>query len=214
MQRLTWISVFLALVLVGIGAIRFVVHQRRSTHARDLPVLGTVPPFSLVERSGRTISRDDLGGTIWIADFIFTRCTSVCPLLSERMARVAHALRAAGTASTRLVSFSVDPAHDTPPVLADYADRFHADPTQWWFVTGDRAALYALISDGFRLSVAQREGSTNANPNDLITHSDRFVLIDGAFQIRAYYHGTDDDTLVQLIDDVEMLGSTTPKPGR
>ena len=173
--------------------------------AGELPILGNVPDFSLTERSGARITRADLKGNPWIADFIFTRCGNVCPLLSARMARLQTRLRAANDSRTRLVSFSVDPDNDTPTVLRDYAERFHADATQWWFLTGERAALDRLINQGFQLSVAQRTGPPGADPNDLITHSDRIVLVDGAFQIRGYYRGTDDEAIEQMLRDVATL---------
>lgn len=170
-----------------------------------LPVLGKVPEFSLTASTGEPLSQTSLAGGIWVADFIFTRCPSLCPMLSAQMAKIQTALGRDAGPSVRLVSFSVDPANDTPDALRTYAERFRADTSRWLFVTGEREALHALIRDGFHLAVADRPESQNTDGEGLITHSDRFVLVDGDLQIRGYYHGTDQDSIKQLLRDLETL---------
>src|SRR5439155_1514142 len=120
--------------------------------APSLPVLGAVPSFTLVERSGRAVSAADLAGHVWVADFVFTHCPTFCPLLTERMAGLQKALAPAAD-PVRLVSFSVDPVHDTPEVLLDYARRAGAGDG-WLFVTGPRKALAALLRDGLKVAWA------------------------------------------------------------
>jgi protein SCO1/2 len=171
----------------------------------ELPILGTVPEFSLVASTGQPLSRRDLAGSVWIAVFIFTRCGSICPLLTAQMAKIQAALARAGDTSIRLVSFSVDPKYDTPEVLREYATRFHADPNRWTFVTGQRDALYGLIGAGFHLAVAARPEGEDTDGGGLITHGDSFVLVDGRFNIRGYYHGTDADSVQQLLSDLGQL---------
>jgi protein SCO1/2 len=112
---------------------------------------GTVPDFALIERSGRQITRDDLLGKVWIADFIFTRCVAECPLISGRMARLQELF--AADDDVCLVSITVDPEYDTPEVLRAYAERFGARPQRWWFLTGDKAEIYHLATEGFHLGV-------------------------------------------------------------
>jgi len=169
------------------------------------PVLGAVPDFSLTERSGRTVRRADLDGQPWVADFIFTRCTGMCPALSTQMREVRRRAGEAGLAA-RFVSFSVDPTHDTPEVLAEYAPRFGAGD-DWLFLTGPRDALYGLIGAGFKLSVAERSAEAVAQGGELIAHSDRFVLVDGEGRIRGYYHGTDAAMPDQLLRDLAGLAA-------
>ena len=169
------------------------------------PVLGAVPDFSLTERSGRTVRRADLDGQPWVADFIFTRCTGMCPALSTQMREVRRRAGEAGLAA-RFVSFSVDPTHDTPAVLAEYAPRFGAGD-DWLFLTGSRDALYDLIGAGFKLSVAERSAEAVAQGGELIAHSDRFVLVDGEGRIRGYYHGTDAAMPDQLLRDLAGLAA-------
>jgi protein SCO1/2 len=166
-------------------------------------VLGEAPSFALTERSGRPLTRAALDGKPWVADFIFTRCAGMCPALSTRMAEVRRAAADAGL-TAQFVSFSVDPAHDTPAVLQEYARRFGAGD-DWFFVTGERDALYALIGQGFHLSVAEREPGAPADGGELITHSDRFILVDAAGRIRGYYHGTDAEAASALLRDLAAL---------
>jgi protein SCO1/2 len=163
-----------------------------------LPVLGSVPPFSLTDRSGRTFTADDLTGSVWVVDFIFTRCPDVCPALTAQMARLGDGLRASGV-PVRRVSISVDPVHDTPEVLHAYAARAGA-PEDWLFLTGRRNDVATLLRDGFRLAFA--DGGPPASP---ITHSDRFVLVDRRLRIRGYYHGADDADLRRLVRDTATL---------
>src|SRR6185369_16501073 len=111
-----------------------------------LPVLGTVPAFSLTERGGAPLTQNDLRGKVWVADFIFTRCPDVCPLLTSRMRDLQKTLDEA-RADVTLVSFTVDPGHDTPQVLQAYATAHGAGPG-WSFATGDRNVVSGLLRDG------------------------------------------------------------------
>jgi|SRR5215475_486056 len=200
-ERAVWLglsAVVAVVVLAGLWSLR-----GRGSPSADPPVLGAIPSFDLVERSGRPVSRADLAGRPWVADFIFTRCSGTCPALSTRMAELRRKLREQGL-SARLVSFSVDPTHDTPAVLREYAARYAPDD-DWWFVTGERDTLYALISQGFRLSVAERASDAGDSADELITHSDRFVLVDGEGRIRGYYHGIDADAVPALLRDLAAL---------
>jgi len=116
-----------------------------------LQVFGTLPDFTLIERDRRKVTRSDLLGTVWVANFIYTQCTDTCPLQSARMAALQRDFP--GEQSLRFLSITVDPKRDTPAVLDRYASRYEADRERWWFLTGDKQAIYALIQEGFRLSV-------------------------------------------------------------
>jgi cytochrome oxidase Cu insertion factor (SCO1/SenC/PrrC family) len=169
--------------------------------------LGAVPAFTLTERSGRSVSSSDLRGSVWIADFIFTRCSGVCPMLTARFSRLERQLRRDGVDGVRLVSFSVDPSHDTPEVLRDYAARFKAPAAGWLFLTGDWEQMHRLIQGGFHVAMAKSD-DPQVQPGELITHSDRFVLLDRDLHIRGYYHGTDEASVAQLQRDIrELLGT-------
>jgi protein SCO1/2 len=180
------------------GALILVAAATGCRREEPLPILGTVPPFTLTDRSGRPVAATDLLGSVWVADFVFTRCPDVCPLLSTRMASLQEPL-ATGDDPVRLVSFSVDPAHDTPSVLATYAERYRAGPN-WLFLTGPRDTLAGLLHDGFRVAFAD-----DGPPTAPITHSDRFVLVDRQLRIRGYYHGNEPGDLDRLVVDARRL---------
>jgi len=167
-------------------------------------VLGTVPAFRMTERAGTPLTHDDLRGKVWIADFVFTRCPDVCPLLTSRMRDLQQTL-AASAAPVTLVSFSVDPGYDTPEVLRGYAATHHAGPG-WEFVTGPRDDVSSLLKDGFHVAFAD-----DGPPSGPITHSDRFVLIDADLRIRGYYHGSDADELRRLVADAQRLAAAAAR---
>jgi protein SCO1 len=162
----------------------------------DLPVLNTIPEFKLTERSKRPVSNQDLVDSVWIADFIFTQCAGICPVMSTNMRTLQDKLPPA----IKLVSFSVDPANDTPEVLSAYADRYGADRARWLFLTGDEKTLHRLSIEGFKLAV--ENAGTEVEP---ITHSSRFVLVDRKGQIRGYYGTEDEGALERLMEDARKL---------
>ncbi|MCX8070869.1 MAG: SCO family protein [Candidatus Binatia bacterium] len=163
------------------------------------PVLGQLPEFSLVNARGKPFGSVDLRNRVWVANFIFTRCRGVCPALTEHLRWFADNCEAAR--AVELVSFSVDPRHDTPEVLQRYAEERGAVTPRWSFLTGDRDAVYGLVTNGFRLAVQEN----NARAEEPIVHSERFVLVGRNLEIRGYYHGLDRDALRQLCRDAGRL---------
>lgn len=161
-----------------------------------LPVLGSVPDFALTDHEHRPLAVRDLAGTVWVANFVFTRCRGICPALTQQMAQFAR--RCGVARDIRLVSFSVDPLHDTPEELQRYAASRGAVDPRWSFVTGDVDAIRHLVTRGFRLAL-QEQSSRDDEP---IVHSDRFVLVDREGRIRGYYHALDADALEHLCADV------------
>jgi protein SCO1/2 len=166
---------------------------------RTLPDLGAIPPFTLTDANGATVTADTLRGSVWVADFVFTRCPDFCPTLTARMSRLQGRLGAGD--DLRLVSISVDPGHDTPEVLRAYGQHAGAGPG-WLFLTGSRDAVSALLRDGFHVAFAD-----DGPPASPITHSDRFVLVDRQLRIRGYYHGNDEKELDRLARDADALRS-------
>ena len=162
---------------------------------------GPVPEFSLAERNGKTVTLAELRGKVWIADFIYTSCTDTCPLQSAEMAKLQE--QWSKQPDIELVSFSVDPERDTPQVLARYAEHFKADANRWLFLTGDKEQITRLIQEGFHLSATPALKS--AAGEDVILHSPRFVLVDRAAQIRAYYESRDAEALRRLNKDLMSL---------
>jgi protein SCO1/2 len=162
---------------------------------------GSVPQFSLVERSGKATSLADLRGSIWIADFIYTTCKDTCPMQTAEMAQLQEHWK--DRAGLKLVSFSVDPEKDTTAVLSRYADRYKADAQRWLFLTGAKEEIGRLVQEGFRLSAVALPG--DGNVSSVIMHSPRFVLIDKQAQIRGYYDSRDPQALQRLKADVATL---------
>jgi protein SCO1/2 len=147
----------------------------------------SAPEFALTERSGKTVTRDDLKGKVWVASFVFTRCPGPCPQVSATMARLQKELDLKSRPDLRLVTFTVDPERDTPNELRDYATRYQADPERWLFLTGkSEAELHAMLKDGFKVT-AQR--AKNARPGDEFDHSTRLAVVDKSGTIRGYFDG-------------------------
>ena len=158
-----------------------------------LPVLGEVADFHLTSQTGETIDLHSLQGHVWVADFFFTTCPGPCPRMSDQMRQIQAAT--SSTPDVKLVSFTVDPAHDTPVVLAAYAKHFLAQPSRWYFLTGAQGTLNDLGLHGFKL-----------NPVDgSLDHSTRFVLVDRRARIRAYYTTSEDGFLKPLLEDLRQL---------
>jgi len=162
---------------------------------------GSVPDFSLVERSGKKTSLAELRGKVWIADFIYTNCTDTCPLQTADMAKLQEQWM--NESDLELVSFSVDPERDTPRVLSQYADRFKASAKRWLFLTGGKEEITRLVQDGFRLAAAPAPNSNNGD--GVILHSPRFVLVDRQTKIRGYYDSRDPEALQRLKNDIATL---------
>ncbi len=164
------------------------------TARASLPSYSTVPDFTLTDQNGRPFaSASALRGQVWVADFIYTNCPGPCPRMSSQMHQVQTAL--AGSDGLMLVSFTVDPARDTPEVLATYARHFQAQPGRWFFLTGSQATLHHLSRDVFMLG----------DIDGTLEHSTRFVLIDRASHIRGYYLTSEDDAIPRLIADAKGL---------
>ena len=171
----------------------------------ELPVYKPVGEFELTNRDGTTVTPANLAGKPYVADFIFTSCPGVCPVLSKRMQEFAASVP---SGEVNLVSVSVDPEKDTPEVLQAYAEKHEAGPN-WYFLTATRDDIHRLVKEGFQLVLddsAKREAnSVIPEGQEPIVHSNRFVLVDGKGRIRGYYNAFDAEELKQLRVDVETL---------
>jgi protein SCO1/2 len=223
MSVLVLAAVFLASRWAG----RQAVIESTVTALEQLGDYGKVPAFTLTERLGRRVTRDDLRGLVWIADFIYTGCTETCPTQSLQFARLQQEF--AGVSDLRLVSITVDPAHDTAAVLRGYAERYAAGD-RWWFLTGDKREIYCLAKVGFHLGVvdpaspgepacgqALRLGPALAwashGSSGLIMHSARFVVVDRRGHIRAFHLATDPQSIGLLATNLRTVLRERPPAG-
>lgn len=189
------------LVLAAAGSLWLA--ARAQTAAADLPVLATVPDFSLTEASGRTVTRQDLAGHPYVVDLVFTHCGGVCPTMTAAMSRLVGSTSA--LPDVRFVSISVDPKNDTPEVLTAYAERFQADRARWLFLTGDEQAIRELAIGGLKQPLADGDP---AQGEDAILHSQRFVLVDAESQVRGTYDVRDPEAMLRLRSDLERLSKS------
>ncbi|MBI4550301.1 MAG: SCO family protein [Candidatus Omnitrophica bacterium] len=154
-----------------------------------LPDYGALSEFTLKDSRGGTFSRGEMEGQVWVADFIFTRCTGTCPRMSLEMGRLQKELPGVG-----FLSFTADPAHDTPEVLGRYAKDYGAGD-RWVFLTGAPEVLNR-VSASLHLGLGE----------DPATHSVRFILIDRQGRIRGYYDPTEKDYVAKIRRDLSLLG--------
>jgi protein SCO1/2 len=161
------------------------------TPDKPLQILGNVPDFQLINQKGEKFDRTSLDGHVWVADFVYTTCQGPCPRMSSHL----RALQKQTGPGLKLVSFTVDPDNDTPPVLAAYAKRFSADESRWAFLTGEKEALNTLDRDVFKLGTIGAE----------MDHSTRFVLVDKRGRIRGYYGIAEGNPVNKIAHDAERL---------
>lgn len=199
-----WKTIVLGSPLL-VATVFFFVWRGQVDHLANRAVqsYGTVPPFQLVNQNGDAFSSDRLAGKIWIADFIFTTCPGPCPMISTRMSELQKPLE---KSDVHLVSFSVDPEKDTPEVLRGYAEKLHAQPARWDFLTGPKRAIYDLSKNGFNLAAS--DGSEVAG---VPVHSTRMILVDRHGKIRGYYDALEPDAVTKLLADTSHVLREQPK---
>ena len=158
---------------------------------RELPDLGKVKPFSLTDHRGQAFHSKTLQGKVWVVDFIFTTCRDVCPRMTVEMRKLVEAT--AGLPDVHFVSISVDPEHDRPEVLRQYASSYGANLRRWSFLTGRREEIDYVMNTVFRLGTLS------------LDHSTRFVLVDKSGRIRGYYASLVPEEMAKLLEDIRAL---------
>lgn len=192
--------VALAVVIAALALWRGYIESKANRFAPQAPqptenvlILGTAPTFDLIERSERPVCTEDFKGQVWIADFIFTRCLGPCPRMTAAMARLQETLK--HVPGVVLVSFTVDPEHDRPDVLREYAQTHGADPQRWLFLTGTIQQMEDVQVKGFKMGMV----------GESIHHSDRFVLIDRDGGIRGYFDVNEAGQIEKLAAEAASL---------
>jgi len=158
----------------------------------------TIPPFKFVNQYGDSISNKTLNGNIYVVDFFFTTCPSICPIMHRNMLKVYETFKSTG--NFKIISHTIDPKHDSVPVLKKYADKLGITGNTWWFLRGRKEDIYTIAEKNYLVAVKQ--DSTAAGG---YIHAGYFVLIDKQKRIRGSYDGTDPKQVDQLIDDIKTL---------
>jgi len=193
-KKAGWYALCLTVALSAMGATWF---EAKYTQP-PLPKIKQLPGFDLTESSGHSFSLEELKGRVWLADFIYTTCPGSCPMLSSRLSSLQG--DAFKNDAVRFVSVSVNPEHDTPEVLRQYAAKFHAQPAKWLFLTGEKSKLCNLVNRGFML-----ESGDSVTVGAELVHSTKLVLVDKSGCIRAYYDGISPDEPRKILRDLSRL---------
>lgn len=161
----------------------------------ELPIISQVPEFELISENGQRFGSKDLRGRVYLANFVFARCPSVCPKMLGELEKIQKRVRGTGK-KVAIVTFTVDPEHDNETALFNLARKHKANPFTWTFLTGsDKEAMFKLYRDGFKVGVEQ-------NPKNMfdIAHSEKIVLVDGENRVRGFYSFETNDVNKLMID--------------
>ena len=182
-------------IIYGIVAVMLLVTFlfKESITLDDLPISGSVPDFEFTDSNGETITRKDMEGKVWVADFIFTTCTMACPIMTGNMNLIHKSFK--DDNNVRIISISVYPEYDTPEVLKEYASRYNANTDRWHFLTGPEESVKNIIKTGFKIG----------DYEDIIFHSEKFALVDVRGNIRGYYSGMETEDMSKLKKDIKRL---------
>ncbi len=202
LQRLVWTVMILLVAGLMAVYVRQTLQGAKNRTDRTLAVYHQVPPFQFTERSGKTITNDDLKGKVWVASFIFTRCPGICKTLTQRLRELQDTVKRAS--QVQLVSFTVDPDYDTPEILQKYGEKFEASPDRWWFLTGERQKIHELSRKSFLLAVEKNAPELVAQEGEYL-HSSKLILVDPQGVIRGYYEGLIPENMPQLVNDIGVL---------
>jgi len=201
------------LIILGVlflPAVFYLVLIQGENHFRTLEVYGPkeaissgdtlfhqIPSFSFQDQSGNTISSRDLEGKIYVANFFFATCPSICPKMNYNLKGVTEKYK--DDQRVRFLSFTVDPEKDSVAALFAYAKEMGADNNRWWFLTGNKDSIYTLAREGYLVSAA--EGKTAGD----FFHSQNLLLIDPDGRIRGIYDGLDEAEVKRLLDEIDVL---------
>lgn len=196
--------------ILTICALSLIVVSCIEQKQEKLPILGykevtatdtvyhTIGNFALVNQDSSIVTDETLRGKIYVADFFFTSCRTICPIMKTQMLRVYESIQ--DEPGVVLVSHTIDPEHDTVGLLHDYADRLGVKSNKWHFLTGIKDSIYYLAQTSYFATAMEAEDE----PDGFI-HSGAFLLIDRQGRIRGKYDGTKADEVDKLLKDIEIL---------
>jgi protein SCO1/2 len=186
--------------------------SEKTSEVAELPILGeryvddnqdtvyhSIADFAFVNQVGDTIRKEDMAGKIYVADFFFTTCPTICPIMKKEMLRVYEQFK--GEPNFRILSHSIDPTHDTQAVLKDYAEKLGVpDAATWNFLTGDQEKIFEIGQTSYMTTTMADE----LEPGGFL-HSGAFLLVDQQGRIRGVYDGTKTEQVDRLLADIPKL---------
>ncbi|GGH06046.1 SCO family protein [Mucilaginibacter phyllosphaerae] len=161
-------------------------------------VYQTIPDFKFVNQYGDTITQKSLKGDIYVADFFFTTCPSICPVMHRNMLNVYKEFK--NVPDFKIISHTIDPKHDSVAVMKKYADKLGISGNSWWLLQGNKEDTYNLGQKNYLVAVKQDDGTPGG-----YVHQGWFVLVDKKSRIRGYYDGTDEKQVAKMIADIKIL---------
>jgi protein SCO1 len=178
--------------------------------SRQLPILGerefingdsvyhTIPDFTFINQDSATITNQTYKGKIYVTDFFFTTCPTICPVMKKQMLRIYDKYKE--NSKVGILSHSIDPRHDSVAVLREYAKRLGVTGNMWNFVTGEKEKIYNIGEKFYYVTAG--EDSTAAGG---IIHSGAFILVDTKRRVRGIYDGTKEQEVTKLLKDMDVL---------
>ncbi len=162
----------------------------------------TIGDFSFTNQDGRTITQKEIENKVFVAEYFFSTCKSICPIMNQQMQRIQKKFK--GNTKIKLLSFTVDPEIDNAATLKEYASQHGYEKGQWHFLTGSKSSLYSLARKSFFVLKPAEATNIGDAGSDFI-HTNNFVLVDKKKRIRGYYDGTNPVEITELIQDIELL---------
>lgn len=204
-KNYSYIGISFIILIFGIWAVPKIVDTLSKS---DLETIGSVPAFSFTDQNGKTITNADYEGKVYVVEFFFTTCPSICPIMNENMVKIQKEFF--GNPKVGIASFTIDPEHDTPEVLKEYAKNNGISKLQWHLLTGEKDEIFKLANEGFNLYVGKGSEADGG-----FEHSGFFALIDQEGNIRSrmdengnpliYYDGLEDKQIQMLKEDIKQL---------
>ena len=205
MKNYSYIGISFVILIFGIWAVPKIVD--RFTKPR-LAKIGKVPEFSFTNQNQKTITNKSYHNKVYIVEFFFTTCPSICPIMNQNMVKIQDQFF--GNPNLGIASLTIDPIKDTPEVLKEYAIQYKITNPNWNLLTGDKEAIYKVANSGFNLYVGE-----NPQVDGGFEHSGFFALVDKEGNIRSrydeqgnpiiYYNGLGDDGVKMLKEDIKLL---------
>jgi|SRR5690554_1658259 protein SCO1/2 len=205
MKNYSYVGITFIILIFGIWT---VYNISKYDSSEEFFISGQIPAFSFTNQYNNTVTNQHLDGKVYVVEFFFTTCPSICPIMNENMKKVEQALRR--KLDFGIVSITINPEFDTPEVLKAYAEKYQVTHPNWHFLTGDREAIYKLANEGFKLYAASEEAAPGG-----FEHSGLFALIDKEGNIVSrydssgnpmyYYDGLNDSQIQMLIEDIQAL---------